>query len=795
MARILPPSVFKANFEAAEFKPTQTQRVGERLATPEGLKVGVDVIDKVGGTVSDAVTRFSRGRAALARARKEGTLGKDTGMFGTQYLTTNPEEQAELDRQSYGAGQKEVVGAKDSTARAAGYDRMRKAWNMPGSGRLLADAARDPARLLSEDYKRLAASSPLPKTTAPKGLGPGQLADIRDRHKINRPIVDDVNVAIHLRNGIVNSEILKGGFNPGKLEAAEVKELIKLSNGLLVPYEDASGDKTEVSIMVKPNAEEQAALETAEHPGQRDAIRRGLNARALALLGLLDNENLDQAGVDIGEYSVLLNEYRGRMAANQNDPLLPPLLEKMQKLSGPISQASGSLPVYLGQSGRRATAAQAAAAQKANVLVGAAQERYAELQAKENAAAEAAGVGRQMDSPPLTSEEVKEKEAIKRLIEEKGGTLPAATTGPGGLPLEPDATTTATQESQEDVWVNAGGAPAATASSLSTPNSGAPAPSEEPAYDRLQARADHLRRNNVPEEIIAEVVGAGYEYETRGPTLMERWRGDTDRKPVVYNPNAGPGQGHQRTSHRRQQARQAAARARTRARQPTHYDAFARENIGPREALPALPAAGPKPHKADRKFIAARIPATIIKESPDKYKGHIDRMLRESKAGEYWRPKSIKKPNKKRQAEMIKLARAAAKKHKVDADLFIALLRQESKFDSNAVSFANALGIGQMLVETYRKLYGKNANPADLFKPEVGIDAAAKYLAQNIKKHGGSIKKGVASYNAGPNTFRHKKGNYLPHTQKYIKIILGEYKKTKKAIAAKAPPKAPKQGS
>ena len=203
-------------------------------------------------------------------------------------------------------------------------------------------------------------------------------------------------------------------------------------------------------------------------------------------------------------------------------------------------------------------------------------------------------------------------------------------------------------------------------------------------------------------------------------------------------------------------------------------------------------ASGPKPYKADRKFITARIPENIIKESPEGYKGHIDRMLRESKAGEYWRPKKIKVPNKKERARLINLARASAKKHKVDPDLLVALLRQESKFDSSAVSYSNALGIGQMLVSTYRLLYGKNANPADLFKPEVGIDAAAKYLAQNIKKHGGSIKKGVASYNAGPNSVRHKKGNYLPHTEQYLKIILGEYNKKKAQQKSATAEKAPK---
>jgi hypothetical protein len=778
MARILPPSVFKANFEAAEFKPTQSQRVGERFATPEGLKVGVDVIDKVGGTVADAVSRFSRGRSALARARKAGKLGKDTGMFGTQYLTLNEEEQKLLERQSYGAGQATVVGARDrnlqlykdgkavlddqenpvtrfqsgTDERAAGYDAMRSAWDRPGSGRLLADPTRDPSRLISEDYKRLASASPLPKAgAAPKPIRP-MLDDVRSRHKTNKPIVDDMNTAILVREGIAKNPVLSKGFDINNLTDKQAEALVNASSGKLLLLRDDSGDKSVYTVQVRPTKEDEVAMATAMAEGRQseaDNIRDGLRARGRALLGLLNNPNLDQASTDLNKYSMLLDQWRSIVAVNPQDPRAAKILIELESYSGNIAQASGDLPTYLRNYGVRASEAQAAADKKASDVVGAKRERAAELQ-------------RKIQVDGATSEEKSEYIKLEKEIKQAGGTVdnvepimsPMDTAGDYSTPA-----LTPGEKAQEDAWSRATQAAGRTESepvsdAVATPPAAPPAA----AGDAYMQVAERMRQAGISEENI-EIALPGYSYVTTDISgnrsgsipapLINRLLGDTKPRRITYDKSrtafGSPyNQWLKRTEKDRAKttARMEAARLKTKEtfKQP---------------AKPKL-TAGPKPVSTQN--ITQKIGDKTVTHKFPTYK-----------------PMAVNAKNKKRRlpavsakdkARRVGLLRSAAKKYKIDPDLYVALADQESKYHDKAVSDQYAIGLTQMTPTAWLDIGGKPEDFKTLFNESVAAESGAKFLhllrkrliaAEEIKKNDPKEnEKIMAVYNAGLSAFRNE---------------------------------------
>ena len=786
MARILPPSVFKANFQAAEFNPTQSQRVGERFATPEGLKVGVDVIDRVGGTVADAVTRFSRGRAALARARKQGDLGEDTGMFGTQYLTLNEEEKAFLDQRSYGAGQRRVAGARDRRIigpdgklrflsavddRAAGYEQMRRAFDRPGSGRLLGDPTRDPSRLISEDYKRLASASPLPKPTTPKGLDKPQLEDVRARFKINKPVVDDLNTAMLLKQGVASSELLKKGFDPNNLTADQVQELQRISGGQLTVYVDESGDKTTYSVQVKPNEDDLNALRAADannRPSEVKAIRAGLNARAITLLNTLGNPNLEQASADVNRYSELLDKVRAISSSNPNDPRLADLRLELLKYSGPLSQASGNLGRYLGITGQRAEEAAAEKSKKASDEVGLLRERYDELE-------------RESQVAPLNSAQQNELINLRTRIRKLGGTLPASASSTQdrlmslpddgtAMSVQPTAVTASTEQEQKDAWTRA---TEASGRQVAQPQAAPPGPTPEQLLDTdLEEKVNYLRQNNVPENVIANVFPgyqAGRDYKKQPLTLMERIQ--TAGSNVATDPRLSSRPSPKRTRAQKDAIRREAAKRKLRGEILERRSGVQ----GPRQtrgvyAMDAKQGSneyfdlfkerakttGPKPLAPKQNVSFEEFDKILKKHKTESGAGERRRIYQDYYRGEYYEPNKVKYPNKKEKERLKQIVIKAAKNNNVEPWLMLALVRKESGFRPTVVSNSNALGIAQTIPSTFKSVMGENVSLDKVFDPEIGAEAGARYIARRIKqyaKKGRSRKEqlqmALAAYNAG----------------------------------------------
>ncbi len=135
---------------------------------------------------------------------------------------------------------------------------------------------------------------------------------------------------------------------------------------------------------------------------------------------------------------------------------------------------------------------------------------------------------------------------------------------------------------------------------------------------------------------------------------------------------------------------------------------------------------------------------------------------------------------------------AAAKKFDVKAELIYAIMRQESSFNPNARSPADAFGLMQ-LVPRMAKAAAESANvkiknDSDLYDPKININLGASYLKTLWKKYGGQFVLVSASYNASEKAIRNWINTRyfddpllfiedVPYeeTQNYIKLVLRNY--------------------
>jgi soluble lytic murein transglycosylase len=89
----------------------------------------------------------------------------------------------------------------------------------------------------------------------------------------------------------------------------------------------------------------------------------------------------------------------------------------------------------------------------------------------------------------------------------------------------------------------------------------------------------------------------------------------------------------------------------------------------------------------------------------------------------------------------------------VDPYLVLALIRQESLFDPQAVSSASALGLMQLLPATARRTarqFGLAEPRAEqLFDPELNLTLGILHLKELLQRYGGDRVKALAAYNAG----------------------------------------------
>ncbi len=100
--------------------------------------------------------------------------------------------------------------------------------------------------------------------------------------------------------------------------------------------------------------------------------------------------------------------------------------------------------------------------------------------------------------------------------------------------------------------------------------------------------------------------------------------------------------------------------------------------------------------------------------------------------------------------------------------LIEALVWQESRWRTNAVSPVGARGLAQLMPGTARDL-GVNADD-----PFANLEGGARYLREQLDRFDGDLEKALAAYNAGPG--RVIRANGVPRireTQAYVAAIMG----------------------
>ena len=89
----------------------------------------------------------------------------------------------------------------------------------------------------------------------------------------------------------------------------------------------------------------------------------------------------------------------------------------------------------------------------------------------------------------------------------------------------------------------------------------------------------------------------------------------------------------------------------------------------------------------------------------------------------------------------------------VDSDLVLAVMKQESRFETDAFSPATARGLMQFMVPTAQRLAGELGlefeDASQLFEPDLSIRLGGFYLSKLLSQFQGSPEKALAAYNGG----------------------------------------------
>lgn len=108
-----------------------------------------------------------------------------------------------------------------------------------------------------------------------------------------------------------------------------------------------------------------------------------------------------------------------------------------------------------------------------------------------------------------------------------------------------------------------------------------------------------------------------------------------------------------------------------------------------------------------------------------------------------------------------------AAKYDISPNLIEALVWQESRWRTNALSPVGARGLAQLMPGTARAL---GVNPDD---PHANLEGGARYLRQQLDTFGGDVEKALAAYNAGPGRVQRAGGiPRIRETQDYVAAIM-----------------------
>lgn len=135
--------------------------------------------------------------------------------------------------------------------------------------------------------------------------------------------------------------------------------------------------------------------------------------------------------------------------------------------------------------------------------------------------------------------------------------------------------------------------------------------------------------------------------------------------------------------------------------------------------------------------------------------------------------------------------RLAAESHEIDKYLVAALIREESRYDPEIISWAGAIGLMQLMPATAKRMNDglmiHMNDEADLFDAETNIYLGTRYLSGLLKEFE-DIPFAIAAYNAGENAIsrwldEYHKGDVIEfienipykETRRYVKKVLKSY--------------------
>lgn len=122
-----------------------------------------------------------------------------------------------------------------------------------------------------------------------------------------------------------------------------------------------------------------------------------------------------------------------------------------------------------------------------------------------------------------------------------------------------------------------------------------------------------------------------------------------------------------------------------------------------------------------------------------------------------------------RRAQYEGLIQAAARRHRVPAELLHAVIRAESAYRPDALSHAGACGLMQLMPGTARRF-----NVRDIWDPAENIRGGATYLRLLLDMFDNDLRLALAAYNAGEGAVR-RYGNQIPpfrETQGYVRTVM-----------------------
>ena len=140
---------------------------------------------------------------------------------------------------------------------------------------------------------------------------------------------------------------------------------------------------------------------------------------------------------------------------------------------------------------------------------------------------------------------------------------------------------------------------------------------------------------------------------------------------------------------------------------------------------------------------------------------------------------------------------AAADAARLDPYVVLALMRQESMFDPDAVSPAAAYGLMQLLTTTASRVAGTTVEARQLFDPTMNVTLGTRYLRQLLDRYDGNLAKALAAYNGGEDAVAkwERRAPGAPtdefvetisyrETRHYVKTVLSNYRRYRRLYGA-----------